>query len=161
MGLRRERICASDGEADMKAKLIGLGGIAILGFAASALFSLPAMANGGDFFNELSESWGANSDTGVPYFGWVRDAKGKAIPRAIVTATVVGGVDGQAVTIISDNLGHYKIPGLGKEVDPKTVLIECAKAGYRTVSQDRRVLRSMPKAPVEVDCKLQSMAPVS
>ena len=124
----------------MKAKLIGLGGIAILGFAASALFSLPAMANGGDFFNELSESWGANSDTGVPYFGWVRDAKGKAIPRAIVTATVVGGVDGQAVTIISDNLGHYKIPGLGKEVDPKTVLIECAKAGYRTMSQDRRVL---------------------
>jgi hypothetical protein len=70
----------------MKVKTIGLGGIAILGFAASALFSLPAMANGGDFFNELSESWGANSDTGVPYFGWVRDAKGKAIPRAIVTA---------------------------------------------------------------------------
>ena len=51
--------------------------------------------------------------------------------------------------------------GLGKEVDPKTVLIECAKAGYRTMSQDRRVLRTMPKAPVEVDCKLQSMAPVS
>ena len=71
----------------MKAKLIGMGGIALLGFAASAFVSLPAMANGGDFFNELSESWGANSDTGVPYFGWVRDAKGKAIPRAIVTAT--------------------------------------------------------------------------
>src|SRR5256714_1949724 len=115
-----------------------LGGIAVLAIAASA--SLPAMANGGDFFNELSESWGANSDTGVPYFGWVRDAKGKAIPRAIVTATVVGGVDGQAGTIISDNLGHYKNPGLGKEGDPKTVLIEFAQAGYRTVSQDRRVL---------------------
>ena len=145
----------------MKAKLIGLGGIAILGFAASALFSLPAMANGGDFFNELSESWGANSDTGVPYFGWVRDAKGKAIPRAIVTATVVGGVDGQAVTIISDNLGHYKIPGLGKEVNAKNILIECAKAGYRTVAQDRRVLRTMPKAPIEVDCKMQAAAPTS
>jgi hypothetical protein len=138
--------------------LIGLGGIALVAFAASAI---PAFANGGDFFNELSESWGSNADTGVPYFGWVRDAKGKAIPRAIVTATVVGGVDGQAVTIISDNLGHYKIPGLGKEVDPKKVVIECAKAGYRTISQDRRVLRTMPKAPVEVDCKMQSAAPVS
>ena len=144
----------------MKMKsLIGIGGIAAL--LASAALSVPAFANGGDFFNELSESWGANADTGVPFFGWVRDAKGKAIPRAIVTATVVGGVDGQAVTIISDNLGHYKIPGLGKDVNAKTVLIECAKAGYRTISQDRRVMRSMPKAPIEVDCKLQSAAPVS
>ena len=76
-----------------------------------------------------------------------------------MTATVVGGVDGQAVTIISDNLGHYKIPGLGKEVNAKTVLIECAKAGYRTIAQDKRVLRSLPKAPIEVDCKMQAMTP--
>src|SRR5216684_3962595 len=145
MGRRRERIRASDGEADMKAKLIGLGGIAILGFAASALFSLPAMANGGDFFNELSESWGANADTGVPFFGWVRDAKGKAIPRAIVTATVQNGADGEAVTIITDNLGHFRIPGLGKEINPKDVVVECAKVGYRAIAQDRRVMRTLPK----------------
>lgn len=90
---------------------IGVSRVAALGLAASAFISLPAFANGGDFFNELSESWGSNADTGVPFFGWVRDLKGKAIPRAIVTATVVGGVDGEAVTIISDNLGHFKIPG--------------------------------------------------
>jgi hypothetical protein len=147
----------------MKMKsLIGMGGIAVLGLAASTLVSLPALANGGDFFNELSESWGSNADTGTPFFGWVRDGKGKPIARAIVTATVVGGVDGQAVTIISDNLGHYKIPGLGKEINAKNILIECAKAGYRTVAQDRRVLRTMPKAPIEVDCKMQAAAaPVS
>jgi hypothetical protein len=69
------------------------------------------------------------------------------LPRAIVTATVVGGVDGQAVTIISDNLGHYKIPAWAKRSNAKKVVIECAKAGYRTVAQDRRVLRTMPKAP--------------
>ena len=147
----------------MKMKsLIGMGGVAVLGLAASTLVSLPALANGGDFFNELSESWGANADTGTPFFGWVRDSKGKPIARAIVTATVVGGVDGQAVTIISDNLGHYKIPGLGKDINAKNILIECAKAGFRTVAQDRRVLRTMPKAPIEVDCKMQqAAAPVS
>jgi hypothetical protein len=133
-----------------------LGGAAILAIAASA--SVPALANGGDFFNELSESWGANVDTGVPFFGWVRDARGKPIPRAIVTATVQDGPDGQSVTIISDNLGHYKIPGLGKDIDAKKVVIDCAKVGYRAVAQDRRVLRSMPKAPIEVDCKLAPMA---
>ncbi len=136
-----------------------LGGAAVLAIAASV--SVPAMANGGDFFNELSESWGANADTGTPFFGWVRDAKGKPIPRAIVTATVQEGPDGQSVTIISDNLGHYKIPGLGKDVDAKKVVIECAKVGYKVVSQDRRIIRSMPKAPVEVDCKLSQAAATS
>jgi hypothetical protein len=125
---------------------------------AFVLGSVPAFANGGDFFNELSESWGANSDTGTPYFGYVRDARGKAIARAIVTATVQDGADGQSVTIISDNLGHYRIPGLGKDVDPKKVVIDCAKAGYRAIAQDRRTMRSMPKAPVEVNCKLSPLA---
>jgi hypothetical protein len=135
--------------------------VAGLALAVSTFAVLPALANGGDFFNELSESWGANTDTGVPYFGWVRDAKGKPIARAIVTATITNGADGQSVTIISDNLGHYKIPGLGKEVNPKDVVIDCAKAGYRAVGQDRRVLRSLPKAPIEVDCKLASTAATS
>lgn len=145
-----------DGDAKMIRTISLLGGIAVFAIAAST--SLPAFANGGDFFNELSESWGANADTGVPFFGWVRDAKGKPIARAIVTATVQDGPDGQSVTIISDNLGHYKIPGLGKDIDAKKVVIDCAKVGYRAIAQDRRVLRSMPKAPIEVDCKLAPMA---
>ncbi len=139
--------------------LLLAGGIAALALAASA--TLPAFANGGDFFNELSESWGANADTGVPFFGWVRDAKGKAIARAIVTATVQNGPDGEAVTIITDNLGHFRIPGLGKEINPKDVVVECAKVGYRAIAQDRRVMRTLPKAPIEVDCKLQQQPPAT
>jgi hypothetical protein len=142
----------------MKSLLLA-GGLAVLAYSASA--TLPAFANGGDFFNELSESWGANADTGVPFFGWVRDAKGKAIPRAIVTATVQNGADGEAVTIITDNLGHFRIPGLGKDINPKDVVVECAKVGYRAIAQDRRVMRTLPKAPVEVDCKLLQQAPAT
>ena len=138
--------------------LLIMGGIAGLALAASSLMSGPALANGGDFFNELSQSWGANIDTGTPFFGWVRDTQGRAIARAIVTATVQDGPDGEAVTIISDNLGHYRIPGLGKDVNPKKVVIECAKVGYREMAQDRRVLRTAPKAPIEVDCKLSPVA---
>jgi hypothetical protein len=126
----------------------------LAGLMTASVVVSPALANGGDFFTELSQSWGANVDTGTPYFGFVRDNSGKPIARAIVTATVTNGEDGQAVTIIADNLGHYRIPGLGKDVDPKKVLIECAKAGYREVLLDRRVMRTLPKAPVEVDCKL-------
>jgi hypothetical protein len=138
--------------------LLTMAAIAGLAISAGVLASGPALANGGDFFNELSQSWGANVDTGTPFFGWVRDTSGKAIPRAIVTATVQGGPDGEAVTIISDNLGHYKIPGLGTDVNPKNVVIECAKVGYKLLNQDRRVMRTMPKAPIEVDCKLAPAA---
>jgi hypothetical protein len=134
---------------------------AALALVASVLLTVPASANGGDFFNELSESWGANVDTGTPFFGFVRDARGRAIPRAIVTATVQRGLDGESVTIISDNLGHYRIPGLGKDINPKDVSIECAKAGFRTVQQDRRIMRTMPRAPVEVNCKLSPVATAS
>ncbi len=134
---------------------------AALALAASVLVTVPASANGGDFFNELAESWGSNVDTGTPFFGFVRDARGKAIPRAIVTATVQRGLDGESVTIISDNLGHYRIPGLGKEVNAKDVTIECAKAGYRAVQQDRRVMRTMTNAPIEVNCRLSPVAATS
>ena len=95
-------------------KTISVRASAALALEASVLVTVPAAANGGDFFNELAESWGANVDTGTPFFGFVRDARGKPIPRAIVTATVQRGLDGESVTIISDNLGHYRIPGLGK-----------------------------------------------
>jgi hypothetical protein len=91
----------------------------------------------------------------------VRDERGRAIPRAIVTATVQRGLDGESVTIISDNLGHYRIPGLGKEILAKDVTIECAKAGYRAIQQDRRIMRTMPKAPVEVNCKLSPVTTAS
>ena len=37
---------------------IGMSGIAALGLAASAFISLPAFANGGDFFNEAVRELG-------------------------------------------------------------------------------------------------------
>ena len=46
---------------------------------------------------------------------------------------------------------HQRLNGL-------RIVIDCAKAGYRAVAQDRRVLRSLPKAPIEVDCKLSPVA---
>ena len=119
---------------------------AALALAASVLVTVPASANGGDFFNELAESWGSNVDTGTPFFGFVRDARGKAIPRAIVTATVQRGLDGESVTIISDNLGHYRIPGLGKEVLAKDVGSSARRPAIAPCSRSPHHA-DMPKAP--------------
>ncbi len=121
-------------------------------FAASVVAGSSALANGGDFFEELNASWGQqNSDDGVPYFGFVRDSKGKTIPNASITATTAKG---SSFVVQADTMGHYRIPGFSKSVDPKQVQITCGKAGYRLVSRDRRVLRGAPNAPIETNCIL-------
>jgi hypothetical protein len=112
-----------------------------------------ANANGGDFFNELSSSWNNNEDIGIPFFGIVKDENNKVISRAMVSASI----NDNTIVILSDNLGHYKIPGLGKEVDSKKVEINCSKAGYKLLSVDKRYIRSIPNAPVEVNCKMKKI----
>src|SRR5579871_3138586 len=88
--------------------------------AAGLLASLPAFANGGDFFEELSATWQTNADEGVPYFGFVRDPGGKLVPNATVTATTASG---SSFVVQADNMRHYKIPGFSKSVDPKRVQV--------------------------------------
>ncbi len=119
---------------------------------ASLVVGSPAFANGGDFFEELNASWGQqNSDDGVPYFGFVRDSKGKTIPNASITATTASG---SSFVVQADNMGHYRIPGFSKSVDAKRVQVTCSKTGYRLVSRDRRVLRGAPNGPIETNCIL-------
>ena len=121
-------------------------------FASLVIGGSPAFANGGDFFEELNASWGQrNTDDGVPYFGSVRDSKGKTIPSASITATTASG---SSFVVQADNMGHYRIPGFSKSVDAKRVQITCSKTGYRLVSRDRRVLRGAPNGPIETNCIL-------
>ena len=116
----------------------------------------PALANGGDFFEELAASWGAaNTDEGVPYFGFVKDNKGKGIAGASVAATTATG---STFVVQADNLGHYRIPGFSKCVDAKLVQINCSKSGYKLVTRDRRVMRARVNVPIETNCVLAPAA---
>ena len=125
--------------------------VAFAAAAVALLVCAPAFANGGDFFEELSATWQNNADEGVPYFGFVRDAKGKMIPNATVTATTASG---SSFVVQADTMGHYRIPGFSKSVDPKLVQVTCSKPGYRLVTRDRRLLRGAAKAPIETNCIL-------
>jgi hypothetical protein len=125
--------------------------IAVAIVAASFVTCVPAFANGGDFFEELSATWQNNSDEGVPYFGFVRDSKGKMIPNATVMATTASG---SSFVVQADNMGHYRIPGFSRSVDPMRVQVTCSKPGYRLVTRDRRLLRGAKNVPIETDCTL-------
>ena len=126
--------------------------IAVAAMTASLIGSAPALANGGDFFEELSSTWNAaNADEGVPYFGSVKDTRGRMVGNVAITATTAGG---SSFVVQSDKMGRYRIPGFSKSVDPKLVQITCAKTGYKLVARDRRVLRTSVNVPIETNCVL-------
>jgi hypothetical protein len=95
-----------------------------------------------------------SEEEGPSYFGFVKDTNGSTMPDAKVT---VGIKDRGGVVTRTDALGAYKVPGFGKEVDPKDVEIACDKQGYKQI----RILRRMRsptadvKIPIETECTLQ------
>ena len=93
----------------------------------------------------------SDDDNGPSYFGFVREVDGPGIADAKVTAALK---DRGALVTRTDIMGVYKIPGFGKEVDPKDITISCAKEGYKETSVERRP-GSDPKDPVEIECYLQ------
>ena len=69
-----------------------------------------------------------SEEEGPSYFGFVKDTSGRTMPDVKVT---VGIKDRGGVVTRTDALGAYKVPGFGKEVDPKDVEVACDKPGYR------------------------------
>jgi hypothetical protein len=120
-----------------------------LTFALALAGLAPAYAGGVNF--------GDDNDNGVdqgPYFfGFVRDDTGSSVPDAKVTATVKAG---GALVTRTNGMGVYKIPGFGKNVDPDSIDISCAKDGYKQDTVVRRPHAAGDNAdPVEVECTLK------
>ena len=110
----------------------------------------PASAGGVNLGNDDDDN---NADTGPAFFGFVRDAGGAAVADAKVTATVKAG---GALVTRSNVMGVYKIPGMGKGVDPDSIDISCAKDGYKQANVVRRPhAADEGKDPIEVECYLQ------
>ena len=138
---------------DGKMKRIGAVGAVAL---AGSLCAGPALANGGDFFQEFADQMAEGDlDIGPSYFGFVRDSRGRTIQGASVTATIT--TSGSAMTVRTNILGHYRVPGFHKEIDPNTVEISCAAPGYVQVAAARRAQRREGNVPIETDCVLATV----
>ena len=140
----------------MKATKLSLacGGLVL---AAVGFSTLPALANGGDFFEELQAHWGeVKPDAGSPYFGFVRDQRGKFLAGATVTATIKPS--GSSLSMQTNVLGHFVLPGFAIHIDANSVVLSCTKQGFKQANQIRRQFMDRPLKPVEVQC---IMAPVT
>src|SRR5262249_1805853 len=100
-------------------------GLGVTGIVAKAW-------SGGAGFGDDDDN---REEEGPSYFGFVRDGGGATVPDAKVTVGVKGR--GGVVTR-TDALGTYKVPGFGKDIDPKDVEVACDKQGYKQLRVVRR-----------------------
>jgi hypothetical protein len=116
----------------------------------TCILSTALWAGGAGFGDDDDNS----AEEGPSYFGFVKDTNGATVPDAKVTVAVKnrGGV-----VTRTDALGAYKVPGFGKDIDPKDVEVTCDKPGYRQLRTLRRMRspNADVKIPVETECTLQ------
>src|SRR3954468_22432236 len=119
----------------------------VVTFASLAL-SVPIVRGAG----EMGEA--KHKDEGVRFFGFVKDAAGKPVVEAKVTAQIKGGI--KYVTHTGKN-GMYSFGGFNKSVKPDDVTISCDKEKL----QQAKVVRKTPGAgkavkSVETECRMQA-----
>lgn len=129
------------------------GLICALIISAASMAPLAANANGGDFFEELAlHGLRENPNMGSPYFGFVRDERGRGINDAKLIATVKS--TGETKAVETNILGHYKLDGFDNSIGSTQVELRCEKEGYSQVRIERRVMEDRTLKPVEANCFL-------
>ena len=117
------------------------------------VFSAPAAANGGDFFEELAlHGLQENPDMGSPYFGFVRDQRGRGINKALLVAKVK--TTGETKSVETNILGHYTLDGFHNTIRSDDVEVSCQKDGFTQARIERRVMIDRTLQPVEANCVL-------
>jgi hypothetical protein len=125
----------------------GVTVFAATAIAVALLLGSPgAWAGGGDFGDDDDQA-----EAGPSYFGFVKDSRGDLIPEAKVVAELKNRA---TLVTHSDDVGVYKIPGFGKDIDPADVEITCSKAGYKDVIAVKRPPGADASASVQADCTL-------
>ena len=116
-----------------------------------AMLSTSVIAGGAGFGDDDDNT----AEEGPSYFGFVRDASGATVRDAKVVVTLKNRV---SIVTRTDALGTYKVPGFGKETDPKDVVVACSKDGFKQLRVVRRNSQSKdPKIPIETECTLQKI----
>src|SRR3954462_15558672 len=117
------------------------GSLASVIVGATCILSTALWAGGAGFGDDDDNS----EEEGPSYFGFVKDSNGSTMPDATGT---VGIKDRGGVVTRTDALGAYKVPGFGKEGDPKVGEMPRVKQGYKEL----RLLRRMrsPTADVKI-----------
>src|SRR4051812_23565093 len=115
--------------------------------AATAMTSGIALAAG-----EMGEA--QHKDEGIRFFGFVKDASGKPIVEAKVTAQIKGGI--KYVTHTAKN-GMYSFGGFNKSVKPDDVEISCDKEKFKQAKIVRKTAAAKKAVKsIETECRMDA-----
>src|SRR5258706_9793044 len=93
-----------------------------------------------------------HNDEGVRFFGFVKDANGKPIVEAKVTAQIKDGI--KYVTHTAKN-GMYSFGGFNKSVKPDDVTISCDKEKFQQAKIIRKTAAGGKAVKsVETECRM-------
>ena len=120
--------------------------IAIAATLVSCLIAAPFARAAG----EMGEA--QHKDEGVRFFGFVKDASGKPIIEAKVSAEIKGGI--RYVTHTAKN-GMYSFGGFNKSVKPEDVTISCSKEKFQQTKVVRKTPAGKTVKSVETECRMQ------
>jgi hypothetical protein len=114
---------------------------------AIAISAGPARSAG-----EMGEA--QHKDEGIRFFGFVKDAAGKPIVEAKVTAQIKGGI--KYVTHTAKN-GMYSFGGFNKSVKADDVQITCDKEKFKQAKIVRKTAGgSKAVKSIETECRMQA-----
>ena len=95
----------------------------------------------------------AHKDEGIRFFGFVKDAAGKPIVEAKVSAQIKNGI--KYVTHTSKN-GMYSFGGFSKTVKPDDVTISCDKEKFQQAKLIRKTAATGKAVrSIETECRMQ------
>jgi hypothetical protein len=115
-------------------------------FVSVATMVLCAASYGGEALSERDET-----DNGPSFFGEAKEVGTlKPVPKVLVKAEL----GARRISTYSSAEGHFKIPSFGKETVADSVVVTCAKDGYRTVDVARRAMSAAADAAIEIECLL-------
>ena len=121
--------------------------IALVALLAGCTLAAPAARAAG----EMGDA--KHKDEGIRFFGFVKDANGKPVVEAKVTAQIKGGI--KYVTHTAKN-GMYSFNSFNKSVKPDDVTITCDMEKFQLA----KVIRKTPASgkavkSVETECRMQ------
>src|SRR3954470_12234779 len=95
-----------------------------------------------------------HKDEGVRFFGFVKDAAGKPIVEAKVTAQIKGGI--KYVTHTAKN-GMYSFGGFNKSVKPDDVEISCDKEKFKQAKiVGKTAAAKKAVKSIETECRMEA-----
>ena len=93
-----------------------------------------------------------HKDEGIRFFGFVKDAAGKPVAEAKVTAQIKDGI--KYVTHTGKN-GMYSFGGFNKSIKPDDVTISCDKEKLQQAKVVRKTAGKAAKS-IETECRMQA-----